>query len=404
MFVPSLAGERSPVPDPGATGAFVGLRPGHARGHLARAVLEGVALSIAEVVRQMRGAGVPVSELRLTSGGAASSFWRGLIAAAADLPVVHAGDAEGPARGAAMLAARGTGRHGATLADLAERWVRPGPAEDPRPGGGRPSRRSGDDARRRPATRSGPSGIPSGAPPSGGHDRRKRMRREDVVPVVRRSLCIPVGGAGGPVQSAEIGRRGRLLPPRDPMSQTTTLPGSTPAQKPVPDRAPIVNECSIQVGTVNGSGSQTANNTLLRAIFQMGIPVSGKNLFPSNIAGLPTWFTIRANKHGYVARRKEIDVLVCMNADTAVEDVKAVAPGAAVVYEDTLGLDKHRSDVFFYPVPFQKIVQGVLPRREAAQARGQHGLRGRRRPPASASTWPRSRRPSRRPSRRSRRR
>jgi len=145
------------------------------------------------------------------------------------------------------------------------------------------------------------------------------------------------------------------------MSQTTTLPGSTPAQKPVPDRAPIVNECSIQVGTVNGSGSQTANNTLLRAIFQMGIPVSGKNLFPSNIAGLPTWFTIRANKHGYVARRKEIDVLVCMNADTAVEDVKAVAPGAAVVYEDTLGLDKHRTDVVFYPVPFQKLVRECCP-------------------------------------------
>ena len=131
VFVPSLAGERSPVPDPGATGAFVGLRPGHARGHMARAVLEGVALSVAEVVRQMRGAGVHASELRLTSGGAASSFWRGLIAAATDLPVVHAGDAEGPARGAAMLAARGTGRHGATLADLAERWVQPGPVEEP---------------------------------------------------------------------------------------------------------------------------------------------------------------------------------------------------------------------------------------------------------------------------------
>ena len=103
------------------------------------------------------------------------------------------------------------------------------------------------------------------------------------------------------------------------MAQTTTLP----ATKSGTDRAPIVNECSIQVATVNGSGSQTANNTLLRAIFQMGIPVSGKNLFPSNIAGLPTWFTIRANKHGYVARRKEIDVLVCMNSDTAVDDVKA---------------------------------------------------------------------------------
>ena len=141
------------------------------------------------------------------------------------------------------------------------------------------------------------------------------------------------------------------------MAQTTTLP----AQKSGTDRAPIVNECSIQVATVNGSGSQTANNTLLRAIFQMGIPVSGKNLFPSNIAGLPTWFTIRANKHGYIARRKEIDVLVCMNSDTAVDDVKAAVAGSAVVYEDTLGLEKHRTDLVFYPVPFQKLVKEVCP-------------------------------------------
>jgi 2-oxoglutarate ferredoxin oxidoreductase subunit alpha len=126
-------------------------------------------------------------------------------------------------------------------------------------------------------------------------------------------------------------------------------------------RPPIVNECSIQIATVNGSGSQTANNTLLRAIFQMGIPVSGKNLFPSNIAGLPTWFTIRANKYGYIARRKEIDVLVCMNSDTAVEDCKAAPAGAAVIYEDTLGLDKHRTDLVFYPVPFSKIVKECCP-------------------------------------------
>ena len=69
----------------------------------------------------------------------------------------------------------------------------------------------------------------------------------------------------------------------------------------------IVNDMSIQVGTVNGSGSQSSNTVLLRTIFQMGVPVSGKNLFPSNIAGLPTWYTIRANKDGYIARKKEID-------------------------------------------------------------------------------------------------
>src|SRR5436190_2345423 len=91
---------------------------------------------------------------------------------------------------------------------------------------------------------------------------------------------------------------------------------------------PIVNDFSIQVATANGSGSQSSNNVLMRSIFQMGVPVSGKNLFPSNIQGLPTWFTIRANKDGYVARRKEIDILVCMNPETAIDDVKALSPGA----------------------------------------------------------------------------
>src|ERR1041385_7993626 len=90
----------------------------------------------------------------------------------------------------------------------------------------------------------------------------------------------------------------------------------------------IVNDFTIQVATVNGSGSNTANLVLLRSIFQMGVPVSGKNLFPSNIAGLPTWFTIRANHRGYVARKKEVDVLVAMNAETAKDDVLAMPAGS----------------------------------------------------------------------------
>jgi 2-oxoglutarate ferredoxin oxidoreductase subunit alpha len=121
----------------------------------------------------------------------------------------------------------------------------------------------------------------------------------------------------------------------------------------------IVNDFSIQVATVNGSGSQTANLVLLRSIFQMGIPVSGKNLFPSNIAGLPTWYTIRANKDGYVARKKEIDLLVAMNSETAREDVLALKAGAAVVYDQPLKLNELRSDLVFYPVPFDKIVAEV---------------------------------------------
>src|ERR1051325_5848166 len=82
----------------------------------------------------------------------------------------------------------------------------------------------------------------------------------------------------------------------------------------------IVNDFSIQVATVNGSGSQTANNVLMRSIFRMGIPVSGKNLFPSNIAGLPTWFTIRANQNGFIARKKEVDFLIAMNPESASDD------------------------------------------------------------------------------------
>ncbi|HWZ44799.1 MAG TPA: 2-oxoacid:acceptor oxidoreductase subunit alpha [Candidatus Saccharimonadales bacterium] len=130
---------------------------------------------------------------------------------------------------------------------------------------------------------------------------------------------------------------------------------------PPSDRRSIVNDFSIQVATVNGSGSQSANTVLLRSIFQMGVPVSGKNLFPSNIAGLPTWYTIRASKHGYVARRKEIDFLVAMNAETAQEDAQSLHPGAACVYDEPLKLADLRTDVTFYPVPFDKLVAKVCP-------------------------------------------
>jgi len=121
----------------------------------------------------------------------------------------------------------------------------------------------------------------------------------------------------------------------------------------------IVNDFSIQVATVNGSGSQTANLVLLRSIFQMGVPVSGKNMFPSNIAGLPTWYTIRAHNEGYVARKKEVDFLVAMNPETGREDVLSLGPGTAVLYDEPLKLSALRSDLIFYPVPFDKIVAEV---------------------------------------------
>ena len=167
----------------------------------------------------------------------------------------------------------------------------------------------------------------------------------------------------------------------------------------------IVNDFSIIVATVNGSGSQSANSVLLKSIFGMGIPVSGKNLFPSNIAGLPTWYTIRASKDGYVARKREIDVLVALNPETARDDMMAVQPDGAAIYEESLNLKQYRDDVVCYPVPFDKITQSHLPRSQAAQAGEEHGVRGRGGATAGdrpgrwwragcASSFPRSRRSS----------
>jgi len=112
---------------------------------------------------------------------------------------------------------------------------------------------------------------------------------------------------------------------------------------------------------VNGSGSQTANSVLMRALFQMGIPISGKNLFPSNISGLPTWFTIRVSARGYIGRKRESEVLVAMNPETAAEDVAALRTGSAVVCDEPLKLSGLRDDVHFYPVPFDKLVSPVCP-------------------------------------------
>ena len=123
----------------------------------------------------------------------------------------------------------------------------------------------------------------------------------------------------------------------------------------------IVNDFVIQIATVNGSGSQSANLVLLKSIFRMGIPVSGKNLFPSNIAGLPTWYTIRASKDGYVARKKEIDILIAMNPETSKEDMLSLSNGAAAIYEESANLQQFRDDVACYPVPFDKLTAAVCP-------------------------------------------
>jgi 2-oxoglutarate ferredoxin oxidoreductase subunit alpha len=121
----------------------------------------------------------------------------------------------------------------------------------------------------------------------------------------------------------------------------------------------VVNDFSINVATVNGSGSQSANSVLLKSIFGMGIPVSGKNLFPSNIAGLPTWYTIRASKDGYVARTRDAEFLVALNPETAKSDIEALPAGGVAIYEENANLKQYRSDVVCYPVPFDKITAAV---------------------------------------------
>jgi len=119
----------------------------------------------------------------------------------------------------------------------------------------------------------------------------------------------------------------------------------------------VVNDFSIIVGTKNGSGSSTANNTILRAIFKMGIPVSGKNLFPSNIQGLPTWYTIRANKDGFIARREENEIVVAMNPDSFTRDLASVVSGGALFYADDIKQPITRADIAVYPMPVKQIVR-----------------------------------------------
>src|SRR5215217_7847933 len=96
-----------------------------------------------------------------------------------------------------------------------------------------------------------------------------------------------------------------------------------------------VNDFSFKIGTVNGTGSASANTLLMKAIFRMGIPVVGKNYFPSNIQGLPTWYEIRITKDGYAARAGRVDVMVAMNVETYARDLQEVTPGGYLVYDST---------------------------------------------------------------------
>ncbi len=125
-----------------------------------------------------------------------------------------------------------------------------------------------------------------------------------------------------------------------------------------------VNEFSINIATINGSGSQTANRTLLRAIFTMGVPVSGKNVFPSNIQGLPTWYKIRVSKSGYLARSGKTDIAVAMNPKTVLDDLEDLAPGGLFLYADHIKEPIKRKDVLSCSIPVKNIVKEAKPPRE----------------------------------------
>jgi 2-oxoglutarate ferredoxin oxidoreductase subunit alpha len=118
-----------------------------------------------------------------------------------------------------------------------------------------------------------------------------------------------------------------------------------------------VNDFAIKLANVNGTGSASANGLLMQAIFRMGIPVSGKNLFPSNIQGLPTWYEIRVNKAGYTARALDYDLMVAMNSQTYDHDIKEVRKGGYVLFDSSWPLDPHlhRDDVTFLGVPLAEM-------------------------------------------------
>jgi 2-oxoglutarate ferredoxin oxidoreductase subunit alpha len=124
-----------------------------------------------------------------------------------------------------------------------------------------------------------------------------------------------------------------------------------------------INDFAFKLANVNGTGSASANGLIMQAIFRMGIPVSGKNLFPSNIQGLPTWYEIRVNQDGYTARALDYDLMVAMNAQTYARDIQEVRTGGYVLYDSTWPLDSalHRSDIQFLPVPLARMCNEAFP-------------------------------------------
>ncbi|MCA9964973.1 MAG: 2-oxoacid:acceptor oxidoreductase subunit alpha [Anaerolineales bacterium] len=132
------------------------------------------------------------------------------------------------------------------------------------------------------------------------------------------------------------------------------------AQGNVPERPFIINDFSMVVATANGTGSQTSNSALLRAFFKMGIPVNGKNIFPSNIQGLPTWYHIRVSKDGYVARRHTSEILVAFNEVTFHEDIRNLPAGGMCLYNaDFRNPPDEREDITYYSIPVNQFVRAT---------------------------------------------
>ncbi|NPV55723.1 MAG: 2-oxoacid:acceptor oxidoreductase subunit alpha [Anaerolineae bacterium] len=121
-------------------------------------------------------------------------------------------------------------------------------------------------------------------------------------------------------------------------------------------KSEIINNFCITFSTINGSGSATANSALLRAIFKMGVPVSGKNIFPSNIQGLPTWYTIRISKDGYIARVEKDDIVVAMNRATFTRELEYILPGGVLLYPEEFSDKILREDIIQYPMPVKQLV------------------------------------------------
>ncbi len=138
-----------------------------------------------------------------------------------------------------------------------------------------------------------------------------------------------------------------------------------------------INDFALKLANVNGTGSASANGLLMQAIFRMGIPVSGKNLFPSNIQGLPTWYEIRVNKDGYTARSLDYDLMVAMNSQTYARDIKEVREGGYLLYDSSWPLDPAllRDDVHFMGVPYRAIVQRQFSRSARAHPDEEHRIR-----------------------------